>query len=212
MATIILLFLVQLIKLSTKEKVKITWLLNQINSKKKFNGQYINISKLIHVVLENNKDEIQNFFTKYVSVWSKKKILKTDLKSLGISLYYLLAPLNRHQFASSRYTSNYKQVTLAILKNIFPLVITFFSHSEKVVFAILSPPFKTFAPKSNGSDFPSCIFHPWSDSRNIWCLTYFHWIDLLHCFQVHQQLDFRGKASVMSCDDNFPSVITYFLS
>lgn len=142
----------------------------------------------------------------------KKKILKTDLESLGISLYYLLAPLNRHQFASSRYTSNYKQVTLAILKNIFPLVIVFFSHSEKVVLAILSPPFKTFAPTSIGSDFPSCIFHPWSDSRNIWCLTYFHWIDLLHGFQVYQQLDFWGKASVMSCDYNFPSVITYFLS
>lgn len=71
---------------------------------------------------------------------------------------------------------------------------------------------KIFAPKSIGWDFPSCIFHPWSDSHNIWCLTYFHWIDLLHCFQVHQQLDIWGKASVVSCDYNFPSVITYFLS
>lgn len=85
-------------------------------------------------------------------------------------------------------------------------------HWKTKFWQFYAPLLIIFGPTFIGSDFPSNIFHPGSDSRDIWCLTHSHWIDLLHCFQVHLQLDIWRKASVVSCDYNFPSVITFFLS
>lgn len=130
------------------------------------------------------------------------------MESLGISLHSILLPLD--------ITSNYKQLITSIINNIEECISSthyFILILWKNSFDNSDSPFKqNFGPTFIGSDFPSYNFHSGNNSQDIWHLIRFHWIDLFHYFQVYLQLKILGKASIVNCDYNFRSVITYFLS